>query len=294
MMAGYDGCGHQAANLAFWQSSLDNGAYLIAPDLCPYGKYGYDPRCRDWYASGKNQYETSGAPVHITPPYAFGLNYTFASSATSPIANPETGEYVGQVLLDLVQTSITDAVSKVQPGQLSILISPDGQVVACAESSFNGTSSWTHTNVSDLLFPFDAAGSSRRAFFEQNILPRMQSARNSVEWVNFSRTKSPGVTETLLMAFSPVFQRALLPHNPADFSRGVKVTYLPVYSMGVLVDVLAAHEPFSRKEDDIQTQLSTLNGVYIGLTVFVSVLFTIVACIVSTIRKLSDSPRVLI
>jgi hypothetical protein len=40
-------------------------------------------------------YDKSQIPVHVTSPYIYQLSQnTIATSATSPIANPKTGEYV--------------------------------------------------------------------------------------------------------------------------------------------------------------------------------------------------------
>ena len=81
-------------------STYENGASLIDDDLCANGKYGYDPRCRSWYVQGRKTYLENDVPAHITPPYRDGLSDQIWQTITSPIANPKTGEYVGQVALD--------------------------------------------------------------------------------------------------------------------------------------------------------------------------------------------------
>lgn len=48
MFHGADGCYGFDGEMPFAQSSKANRAAEIAPNLCPEGKYGYDPRCRDW------------------------------------------------------------------------------------------------------------------------------------------------------------------------------------------------------------------------------------------------------
>jgi hypothetical protein len=51
---GYVGCGYAlASNYASIVSSESNGASTDGVDVCPPGKYGYDPRCRGWYELGK-------------------------------------------------------------------------------------------------------------------------------------------------------------------------------------------------------------------------------------------------
>jgi hypothetical protein len=44
MVIGYSGCDVSWATLSSWSSNEGNGAYKIRPELCPLGKYGYDPR----------------------------------------------------------------------------------------------------------------------------------------------------------------------------------------------------------------------------------------------------------
>jgi hypothetical protein len=120
LFQGFDGCYGFHGEVAFARSNKNNRAAEIAPSLCPEGKYGYDPRCRDWYvrhyfknrcsffkskthanlscyryATGKRMYDKSQIPVHVTSPYIYQLSQnTIATGATSPIANPKTGEYV--------------------------------------------------------------------------------------------------------------------------------------------------------------------------------------------------------
>jgi len=44
LAVGYNGCGYGFLHLAYWVSSEGNGASRLNNDLCPIGKYGYDPR----------------------------------------------------------------------------------------------------------------------------------------------------------------------------------------------------------------------------------------------------------
>jgi HAMP domain-containing protein len=44
MVMGYSGCDVSWAALSSWSSNDENGAYKFRPELCPLGKYGYDPR----------------------------------------------------------------------------------------------------------------------------------------------------------------------------------------------------------------------------------------------------------
>jgi hypothetical protein len=44
MFLGYRGCPDVGSSSANWVSSEENGAARLRPELCPLGKYGYDPR----------------------------------------------------------------------------------------------------------------------------------------------------------------------------------------------------------------------------------------------------------
>lgn len=82
LFTGFNGCKHTHADFAFWQSADYNYAAAINPELCPLGKYGYDPRCRAWYAIGQTQYLSQKDPVHISAPYRFSLEDGVATHAS--------------------------------------------------------------------------------------------------------------------------------------------------------------------------------------------------------------------
>jgi hypothetical protein len=66
LFMGWTGCRHLHILLVGFECTIENGAALIDPQLCPDGKFGYDPRCRSWYADGRKKYRNSFVPVHIT------------------------------------------------------------------------------------------------------------------------------------------------------------------------------------------------------------------------------------
>jgi hypothetical protein len=115
-MVGYVGCDDSPVDFPYFQSNNETGAYKIRPDLCPYGKYGYDCRCRDWYAQAKIR------EVHITPPYVFSQGDIVGTSAASTIRDPVTSELVGEALLDFLPAAFTKALGPsgtvIGPGDL--------------------------------------------------------------------------------------------------------------------------------------------------------------------------------
>lgn len=246
---------------------------ILAPELCPEGKFGYDARCRDWYHSGKEKYLTGREPVHITPPYAFAVNNLLAATATSPIANPKTNEYVGQMLLDFFPAKVLSSLDRLRE-EVSVLITPEedatgGDTVVGP----NKTAGWKSASVTDLLLPYDDADSSNRAYFETNVLAAMKNGSSDISV--FTRKRSDGIEDTLLMAYEPVYLRALLPLDPSDVSRGVNYTYKVAYSVGIGRNTASMKAPFDRIESDVDSDLDQINAIYISLVVVISVLFTI-------------------
>ena len=126
MLGGYTGCDYSFATFPFWMSSESNGASKLRPELCPLGKYGYDARCRGWYADSKSAADAGDGNFHITSPYVFAQGGLFAQSASTPLIDPRTQEYVGQSLVDLIPSSIFTSLesdnTKLAPGGFPILI----------------------------------------------------------------------------------------------------------------------------------------------------------------------------
>lgn len=279
LSTGFTGCRHAHQLTPFWKSSKENQAATIAPALCPLGKYGLDGRCRDWYATGKQAYNSSNIPVHVTAPYQFAASRIVATSATAAVANPKTNEYIGQTLLDFFPEGIKRGLEWVD-GVTSILITPDvdatgGDTVVGP----NGSAGWKSASILDLLFEYDGPGSPYRLQFEQDSLAAMKSGVSDMR--NFWRTNEQGVPEYLKISFAPVYERVLLPVSPDDFARGVNSSQVLMYSVGMIRSVEDIHAPFSEIEAGIQMQLSSLHTAYVTVTAVAAVLFVVLTCIVS-------------
>jgi hypothetical protein len=110
MIVGFNPCEYTFATIAHFQSTQENGAAKIRPDLCPLGKFGFDARCRGWYDEGK----ALGKP-YITPPYVFATSQLLvASSATAPLVDPSTGQHVGQTLIDFIPHDFLTSIDTLQ------------------------------------------------------------------------------------------------------------------------------------------------------------------------------------
>lgn len=279
LVTGYDGCGHHEGLVSSFVSNERNRAFEIAPGLCPEGKFGFDPRCRAWYSTGRALYEGLRQPIHITSPYMFAVEDQFAATATSPIVNPATGEYVGQTLLDFSLSSLR-ALFTGLGDCISFLITPDeggtGGDTVIGPNGFRGRKS---VPISDLLFASENSSSPRRLLFESSILQSMKNGTSG--HAKFSRLNMHGDSESLTLAFEPVSVSGLLPLDPSDVSRGVNVSSVLVYSVGVAFsddEIMRPGRVFLRL---IHSRLEHIRRIYLAVIATVSALFIVFACNVS-------------
>ena len=112
MFGGYFGSDQNIPSYAHFQSTEENGAYLINETLCPLGKYGYDARCRGWYAVGKEIEARKEAPLFMVPPFQIAVQDIWLFASVLPINNDRTGEYIGQAIFDFFPTAIFTALTQ--------------------------------------------------------------------------------------------------------------------------------------------------------------------------------------
>ncbi|CAJ1956141.1 unnamed protein product [Cylindrotheca closterium] len=280
MFHGADGCYGFDGEIPHAVSSKANRAAEIAPNLCPEGKYGYDPRCRDWYATGKRLYMEGQVPVHVTSPYTFQTTtLTIASGATSPIANPKSGEYIGQVLLDFFPLGLRGSMeSAIQ--QLSFVITP-GKDITGGDTVIgpNKTEGWKSEAISDALFPLlgnDGADELRMNFKEKILKPMKNGESDVVEVMLVDENFSP---ESYILAFAPVTYSLLQPIDPSDFAEGVEESSDVVYSVGIGESKSKIKGPFYEVYEQMRKELE--NGprnffmTVIGVVTTLFVIFTI-------------------
>jgi hypothetical protein len=270
---GFNGCYYNFGILAYWKADSNTS---VVPDLCPDGKHGFDPRCRSWYHEGFLQ--RWQRPVHVTAPYPFAVTNNVATTATSPILNPSTREYAGQVLLDYYPDMVSRAVRTFK-GSLAIIITPDNSsggdtVVGPWESS-----SWVSANVVDLIFQDENKSSENRINFENRILSKMKLGAKGLEFFTLSKN---GTEERLAFAFAPVIARVLTPISTDNFTRGAAVSGILMYSIGVALNHDAMRQPFEEMHDNISQELHDLQVVNATLTVAITLAFVVFTWIVST------------
>lgn len=283
MLTGFDGCGRLGSDLAFFASSEVNRAAEIAPELCPIGKYGFDSRCRDWYATGKARSLDWGEAVHFTAPYLFaGSGGEVAASATSAIVNPITGEYAGQTLYDFFPAAVRSSLEGVD-APLSFVITPQGDVTGGDTLvGPNKTTGWFSSPIGDLVFLNEDA--RNRAIFERDILPDMKSGKAGTTY--FTRLKKEGTEEKLTLVYEPVHIRTLESVSPADFSRGVSMSAKTIYSIGIAFVEKELRMPIEEQEDSVYADLEKIAIAYLCLVIFFSLLLIVFSYRVSTKRRI--------
>jgi len=276
-LTGYDGCAHDHPYMSWWHSSDENQAFQIAPELCPKGKYGYDCRCRGWYAKGKAEYRSTRRPVFITSPYRLPSN-AVAGSATSPIANPNTGEYVGQVLLDFAPFAISEVLYRLG-GPKSFLVIP-GNNSTYGDTVFGPdrtNSGWEPTNIVDILFANESR-TSNREYFESNILPDMKSGGCNI--TSYKRSIDGKEDEEVFIAYHPVHATSFLAVAPDDFGRGVTLSKNLIYMVGAVSPKNVMINPFQEVKKEISKDHERLRTAYALIVAIVTVCFTLYTCLV--------------
>eukprot|EP00529_Nitzschia_sp_RCC80_P002757 CAMPEP_0113467282 /NCGR_PEP_ID=MMETSP0014_2-20120614/14730_1 /TAXON_ID=2857 /ORGANISM="Nitzschia sp." /LENGTH=1767 /DNA_ID=CAMNT_0000359577 /DNA_START=361 /DNA_END=5664 /DNA_ORIENTATION=+ /assembly_acc=CAM_ASM_000159 len=276
MLMSYDGCQYGQTTRSNWVSTIENGGALVNKDLCPLGRYGYDSRCRSWYATGRDGYKQDQIPVHITAPYLFASGSgTIGGSITSPIANPRTGEYVGQVLLDFLPTGVSDSMNLLdQP--LTFLITPDEDVVGgdtVVGPRFGVKDlAWKSSPIGDLIFLHEPSPENRQ-YFDNEILPSMKNGTSGYR--EFNITNDEGVNALMCLSFAPVSFDVMLPIAPDDYAAGVKKSRALVYSLGVGVPCQNISFPFRKVEGEVRDDLEENLDTYISVNVIATSLFII-------------------
>jgi len=263
LLVASEGCGNSEHGwAAFWQSSEDNGGAKFRPELCPVGRYGYDPRCREWYATGKSK-AMEGKAVYATPPYAFSQGTLVAQSATSALTDPRSGEHVGQVLIDFSADSIFSKLATsntyVGDGGFVLMITLDADQFGgdtIIGPGVSGTSDGLA--VSEAVIPYDINCASttckNRVNEFSNIVKSMKNGEKGT--TEFVRTTADGGSEHLVISYAPSETRFLEATDASDFARGAVPVNEKIYSVGLVETRDSIFEPFDEAEDDMSRQLN--------------------------------------
>jgi hypothetical protein len=257
---GYAGCNYDFARYAHFKSGEENKAFLVNPELCPFGKFGYDPRCRTWYADTKRKAMASGDPIHVSEPYVFATVNDVGSSAASPLIDPRTGEYVGTSLIDLSTTEIFQNLEKVN-SDFYFVISPESSTESDTVVGPEHDIGDSPAAIADVVLRFDKPDSANRAVFA-NITRKMKAGLTGNG--SFHRKTSDGFDESVQLSFAPVYARVLKPVRPDDFSRGAEVSRVLLYSVGIAQTNASLRMPFLGIEGDIDASLEWCTIIFVS------------------------------
>ena len=159
MVIGYAGCNYDAAEYAHFESSVDNDAYLVNPALCPRGKFGYDPRCRPWYISIRDN-ALMGDPVYVTAPYTSSAISGVGVSAGSALMDPADGEFVAETLVEYSPEPALKALERTS-AYFYFIISPtankNDDTVVGPDHPVGAKSA----AIADVILPFDEKNSTK-------------------------------------------------------------------------------------------------------------------------------------
>jgi len=279
---GYAGCNYDSARYAHFQSSDDNKAFLVRPDLCPsVGKFGYDPRCRPWYDNAKKQALSRNDTVYITPPYQFATVDQIGTTAVSGLINPKTGEFVGNTLLDFSTTEIATIVrsSKVQIYAVIIPNSTDGQNVVASSEYINETES-TPKPIVDLLMQYDFPNSIYVDDFKKTIEDMENEGQG--ESCNLHRTNENGEVRQFCFVYKPIYHRVVRPVKSDDFGRGAYASTEFLYSVILIQEKSELAAEYMQISHEINRSLEKRAIAYLLLTFAITFLCIIVTATISS------------
>jgi hypothetical protein len=272
----YSGCNYDFSRYASFESSEANGAFLINEELCPRGKYGYDPRCRAWYATTKEEALENSKGIHVTAPYTYATVDTVGNTAVSPLIDPETGQFVGAAAVDFTTSNIYRVLDNSDAETYALIIS--GGPDALKLVSHSPTEEGNPNSIFDVFFPSDKMNSSYAESF-QSILDRMNSGGRG--FGSFSRMDHSGSEETLWYSFAPIVFREATPVLPSDFSRGALANERVLYSLIVVKSQEELYAEFKAVSEEIQNQLTRTNIIYLVVTAFITLICMFITARVS-------------
>jgi hypothetical protein len=231
--------------------------------------------CREWYHTGRTNALQEGNVLYITAPYLFAEEEQVAQSATSPLVDPRTGTYVGQVLLDF---SVTQALGALSSSRTPLSFGGFPLLITTGTNTFLGDTvigpglngSVTAEPVSEVVMPFDLDCQGEGVCIKRksefgSIVEAMKGGNTST--VTFERSTADGGMETVHLAFAPIIVPYLDPVDSSDFSRGAIAGSHLIYSLGLAETQGGILEPFAAIEADMQRQINVAIGILAAVIV---------------------------
>eukprot|EP00536_Pseudo-nitzschia_multiseries_P012093 jgi/Psemu1/244263/estExt_Genewise1.C_4430009 len=276
---GYSGCNYDAARYSQFQSSDSNKASKVRPDLCPLGKFGYDPRCRPWYDNTKKLALDQDDAVYIAPPYKFATVDEIGNTAVSALIDPKTGEFVGSTLIDFSTPHIGNIVKKSKAQAYAVIIpnSTDGQnMVAWSEYMDKSTPQ----PIVDLLMHHNFLNSTNVDNFKK-IVEDMENEGEGAS-CDLYRTSENGLLRQFCFVYAPLYHRELRPAKSDDFGRGATASIEFLYSMILIQERSELSAEFIQRSQAIDQELENAANIFFIVTLALTILFVIVAATISS------------
>ena len=271
MFSGFTGCSHVHSTTSFFVSDEGNKAFLIAPELCPEGKYGFDPRCRDWYSTTRKS-----STLHMTAPYLFGPSGPVGLSIATPVVNPIDGDFVGVMLLDYPHKLLEEAFHSLS-FPISFLVTPgidiyEGDVVV----GTNKSKTWNSSKITDELFENHGNRPQDKDGFEKGVLASMKAGQHGL--ATFTRQTKDGEEEELVAAYAAVNQTILASLDPSRLDMGVTTRTETMYSVAIVNFARDIRRSFEEVEETMYGDLDRLAIIDAVIILVLSIVFLFVVC----------------
>ena len=191
----------------------------------------YDARCRDWYVTGQNVANNEDDPLYMTPQYVFAGSSVSGISATLPLVNERTGEYIGQSIVDMsLQTAfdaLTEEATPLVEGGFRLMVLAKGEVgttlVGPGEDSAGAKSE-------DLVLQDPCGETENDPTAYRKILADM--AAGKTDRTTFDRVNC-GKVQTVNIAYAPVIVPIFRFLDPTNVSAGSIEYNSTVYSLAL-------------------------------------------------------------
>jgi hypothetical protein len=284
LMTGFSGCEYFEATVPFFNSTDDNKAASIAPDLCPEGKFGLDPRCFKWYSRAKKLYHEGNTTSYVAPRFRDDLSTSSDSSVlllSQPLVNPSTGDFAGQVAMHIsVEALLLAFLPAVNLTLFVVSIETDvfGGDTVVVPPKFD---SWKPIPLADALYNDTYAFDKN--MFNASILPAVKRGETGQEMISW--TTAEGATDTLTVAFAPIRLLSLAAVNPSRFERGTSASQQLVCSVGTARLESDLIQLFEERELKVVEKLRLQSFTVVGVAFVLFIIYVVFICYVSVLAR---------
>lgn len=267
ILAGFTGCDHSHANYAWFHSDDRSGAYLFDPVMCPKGKYGYDPRCRNWYFGGKEQHLKYGTS-YLTPPFVFTANNKVHQLANMPLIDPVTGFYVGMTMVDLngekLFASLTNAKTPL-PGEGFHFMGSStrdkfgSDTVVAPGFTLQSLKTEPEAPLEKFILPNDKCTDEDKSGcsnIDEFTVVRKKMQEGGTGNAVYTRKRDDGKEEKVYVGYAPVKIRSFRPIDPSDFNAAVAEIETHVFTVGLAQTESSLEEMFDSIGQDLDRTTS--------------------------------------